>query len=452
MVLIILFGSECAVHAVPRSCRGLCLLRPVGIGERDEPCDQQGRNGACQYDDEEHTVAQMVAEVAAQHARQHDPEVHDAAGKGIVGHLVPARRYLLHHEERQTDEAEAVAEVFHDDTAADQPQALGLVDGKQRVGDKGDVEHQGEREKALLQPPPGDVVAGENRTDDERRSTEGAVAQADFLLAQSQSLLGTRCLEEERDDLHHESLGKAVEDDETDIIYNVSLPEEIEKHLQQLVQRIVQRDRTALRRLRRVRQDGIVIDADGHHDGGDDQHDQHPGLRHAEVADERAGKIDQPARRGNLRNVVECPLPAYPPCLLLVRQHGHISAVGCDVVRRTAHGDHREYRYRDREERGKMERKGHQGEEHACEQLRQYDKELLCLVNLQERTPQRLQCPGQHDERGPESDLRIAHAHSLVHQRADHVEHDEGHTHGEVKRRHPRCRTAPFPVVCGFLC
>src|SRR3712207_9367348 len=86
--------------------------------------------------------------------------------------------YLLHHEEGQTYETEAVAEVFEHDTAAYEHEARGLVKGQEGVGHDGKVEHQGERKEAFLESPVCYVVAGEDTSDDDSGRSERAVEQA----------------------------------------------------------------------------------------------------------------------------------------------------------------------------------------------------------------------------------------------------------------------------------
>lgn len=78
------------------------------------------------------------------------------------------------------------------------------------------------------------VVAGENASYHESRSTECAVAYSNLFLGEAKTLIGTVGLEEKWHDFHDESLGKAVKDDEAYIIYNVTLAEEISKHATQL--------------------------------------------------------------------------------------------------------------------------------------------------------------------------------------------------------------------------
>ena len=149
-----------------------------------------------------------------------------------------ARCYLLHHEERQSDEAEAIAEVLQGDSAPDDNQARGLIVGQERVGHKGQVEYQGQLEQALLQAFVGDVVAGEDAAHHEGGGAEGAVAEAYLLLAHAQSLHRPRCLEEEGHNLHHEALAEPVEDDEGDVVPDMAFLEEFREHSPQLSERL----------------------------------------------------------------------------------------------------------------------------------------------------------------------------------------------------------------------
>lgn len=116
----------------------------VRVCERHKPCDEECRYRAEEHEDEEVLVAELIAYVAAEHTRKHYAEVHDARSECVVCHLVLARRNLLHHEECKTYEAEAVAEVFENDSATDEPEAARLIDSEQGVGNERKVEHAAE--------------------------------------------------------------------------------------------------------------------------------------------------------------------------------------------------------------------------------------------------------------------------------------------------------------------
>ena len=426
----------------------------VGIGERHEPRDEQCRDGAEEHEDEEVAVAECVADKSAEHAGKHDAEVHDARCEGVVCHLVFAGSYLLHHEECEADEAESVAEVLEHDTAADEPQAFGLIDGEEGVGYEREVEHDGQREERLLQSAVCDVVACEYGTDDEGGCSERAVAQSDFLLGESEALAGARGFEEEGHDLHDEAFGEAVEDDEEDIIYNVFFLEELHEDAEQLLEHFLDVLLSVLA-LAGGGQDEVVVYAEGDHDAAYDEHDDHPCGDGAlvlcggcsgcvesfdvagEVLDERSGEVDEASGSCDLGDVVEGALPSYPLCLLFVGEHAHVGAVGCDVVRGTAHGDDGEHGDADGEEGGQVQGEGDESEHDAGDELGGHDEEFLGLVHLEEGAPQGLQGPWQHDERSPEGYLGVADVESFVHECANHVEHDEGHAHGEVERGHP---------------
>ena len=165
-----------------------------------------------------------------------------------------------------------------------------------------------------------------------------------------------------------------------------------------------------------VGQDEVVVGAEEQHGGGEDEHDHHPRLADAEVFDEDAGQIDQPARGNYLGNVVEGSLPTNPSGLFVVGERRHIDTVGGNVVGGTAQGDNGKHGYADGEERGQLQGERHAGEHESCDDLRQHDKVFLGFVDFEERAPQGFECPGQHDDAGPEGNLRIAHAHALVHE------------------------------------
>lgn len=79
-------------------------------------------------------------------------------------------------------------------------------------------------------------------------------------------------------------------------------------------------------------EDEDVVEAQGAHDDGDDEHDHHPGGSHPEVLDEDARQIDEATRGGDLGDIVERSLPADPFGLLLLGENAHVGAVGGDVV------------------------------------------------------------------------------------------------------------------------
>ena len=116
-------------------------------------------------------------------------------------------------------------------------------------------------------------------------------------------------------------------------------------------------------------------------------------------------------------------------------------------MRGPAHGNHGEHRDGCREEARQVQGKRHEGKHNPGEHLREHHEELLGLVKLQERAPERLQRPRKHDERGPESYLRVAHAHAFVHQRTHHVQHHERHSHGKIKGRNPCHRAYLFDII-----
>ncbi len=156
-------------------------------------------------------------------------------------HLVTPRSDLLHHKQREAHESESVAEVLHDDATAHEPQARRLEPCKQGVDPERQVEDTAQREKSPPQTTSGDVVARQKRAQQKRPRAESPVVKADLLVRKTQAPgCGIR-LEEQRNDLHHEALAQSVQDDEGDIIPDVSLREKSADDLTQADKVILQR-------------------------------------------------------------------------------------------------------------------------------------------------------------------------------------------------------------------
>ncbi len=420
--------------AVP--CQDKLFL--VRIGKGQEPNQNQDRDGRKEHRHEEDIVAQPVAEESAHHSRYHHAEVHDSRSERIVRHLVLARRDLLHHEQRQSDEAEAISEVLDGDGATDEERAVRLVNRQQRIDREREVEHAAEREQGFFQSVVRDVIAGEERTEHERRRAEAAVVQSDFLLRQSEPAGFGRRLEEERDDFHHQSFGKAVEDDEDNIQPDVFLLEEGEDDLFQRHPRVVHRRHALFSALDLVaRQHPPVVKGKQQHDGTAASHNGHPRMDYADMLDEIAREIDQPAGRRQFGYIIERALPADVFRLVVLAQHRHINAVGRHVVRRPAEGNHGKKGNRDGKEVGQLQRQCHQSEEDSGAELRQHHEELLRLEHFEERTPEGFDGPRKHDDRRPEGNLRIGDSQALEHKRRHHIQYDKRHTHCEVNGRDP---------------
>ena len=366
-------------------------------------------------------------------------------------HLVPTRGHLLHHEERKPHEPEPVAEILHDDAAAHEPHRLRLEPCQQRIDRERKVENAAQREERAPQSAVGDIVAREQRSQKECPGAERAVVQPDLLVGKPQpSGRGIR-LEEQRHDLHHEALAQAVEDDEGDVIPDMLFREERRDHLLQAAQPFPQRmsvSRTSARR-----QLAAVVNTQQDEQAAKDRQHHRPRLHIgiegrrpgiAETLAEPAREPDQAARGDQFRKVVERPLPADIPRLILGRELRHVNAVGRDVVRGAAEGHHREDPYRDGEEMGHMQRQRSKAEQHAAQELRRNDEEFFGAENFQEGAPQEFDRPRPHDQRRPERDPGVGNPHILEHDGRDHVQHDERKPHRKIDRRHPGQRRSFF--------
>jgi len=158
-----------------------------------------------------------------------------------VRHLVTPRSDLLHHKQREAHEAEAVAEVLHDDATAHEPHARRLEPCKQGVDPERQVEDTAQREKSAPQTSSGDVVARQKRAQQKRPRAESPVVKADLLVRKAQTARGRVGFEKQRNDLHHEALAQPVQDDEGDIVPDMPFGEERRDNLFQARKAIPQR-------------------------------------------------------------------------------------------------------------------------------------------------------------------------------------------------------------------
>lgn len=142
-------------------------------------------------------------------------------------HLMLARRYLLHHEQHQAHETESIAKILEYDGRSDNETIIRLDAGQERVYQERYVETTTKRKQYLSQSLGRDIISAEQRAQHERRRPKRTVIQTDLLLRKPQSLIGNRSFQEQRYDLYHETLGKTIQYDETDIPHDILLRKEL---------------------------------------------------------------------------------------------------------------------------------------------------------------------------------------------------------------------------------
>lgn len=138
-----------------------------------------------------------------------------------------ARRYLLHHEQHQAHETESIAKILEYDGRSDNETIIRLDAGQERVYQERYVETTTKRKQYLSQSLGRDIISAEQRAQHERRRPKRTVIQTDLLLRKPQSLIGNRSFQEQRYDLYHETLGKTIQYDETDIPHDILLRKEL---------------------------------------------------------------------------------------------------------------------------------------------------------------------------------------------------------------------------------
>ena len=113
-------------------------------------------------------------------------------------HLVRSGSHLLHHEQRQPHETKAVTEILQHDSTAHEPHALGLQPGQEGIHQERNVKDAAKREQGPLQASFRDIIAGQQRTQQEGRRTASAIVQADLLVAKAQTARSDIRLQEQR--------------------------------------------------------------------------------------------------------------------------------------------------------------------------------------------------------------------------------------------------------------
>ena len=234
------------------------------------------------------------------------------------------------------------------------------------------------------------------------------------------------------------------------------LQEEIFDYRHQLFPRLPCRLGAGCSRTAR-RQHAYVIEAKQQHHRRQYQHHRHPcmpgsfvtgylcGTLHStEAYQQSTCQPDQSTGRYNLRYIVEGSLPTDILSLVLLAQFRHIDTIRSHIVCGSAESNHRQQRNAHRKKEWQLQRQSHQSKTCSGNHLRQYHEKLLRLKHFKERTPKELQRPGHHDERRPQSNLRVTDTQPLEHQHRNHVQHHERQSHGKIYGGDPRYRIMIF--------
>jgi len=81
-----------------------------------------------------------------------------------------------------------------------------------------------------------DIIARQYRPQHKGGCAKRTIIQSDFFFAKSQSTNFAPCFKEKRHHLHHKSLGKTIENDEEDVVNDVTFGEEVAQHAHQFVE------------------------------------------------------------------------------------------------------------------------------------------------------------------------------------------------------------------------
>ena len=119
--------------------------------------------------------------------------------------------HLLHHEERQSDESEAVAKLLHHDPNRRPHQTGGAEECEEKKDDEGEIEDQGECEEYLPKSIVTNVVASQDTSSDEGYRSERPIDETKVLICHPKSAEVDTCFQEQRRDLDSQALSEAVE-------------------------------------------------------------------------------------------------------------------------------------------------------------------------------------------------------------------------------------------------
>ncbi len=201
------------------------------------------------------------------------------------------------------------------------------------------------------------------------------------------------------------------------------------------------------RELGRGRQRVPVVQAQRHHQAAKQQEHDGPGGSDAKAFFEFARQDQEATEREELGGVEESALPARIRRLLARRQAADIDAVGDDVVRARGQRHDCQQRQAHRKPHRQLQGQRDQRQAGAAEDLAGDDGHAPARGQFQERTPQRLEGPGQAEQARPAGDLVVRHAHALEHLAGDQRHRIERQALRQVQRGHPRQRMAPWRMV-----
>ncbi len=162
----------------------------------------------------------------------------------------------------------------------------------------------------------------------------------------------------------------------------------------------------------------------------------------AGVPGQPAGKINQPALRGNFSDVEKYAAKADEERLLALRRRQHVKAIGGYVVggRTECQQSKKDDCPLDKMRRGNHQ--GHTGQAKAEQQLHRPNPHPPGFENIHGRTPQGFDDPGQIEPAGVKRDGRVRHAEVVVEHDRHRCHQRIRHSLGKIHRGNPKPRAA----------
>src|SRR4051794_5837727 len=147
--------------------------------QRHESDDKEAGQSSKHDPDEEMLVADNILKPAAEHARQHHAQCHEASANGVMGGFMLSSSNI-NHVEHVTGKAEAVTELFKGNADIYQDEIVRLGVREVHEHDVGQMHNANHRPKPKSQAAPGSGHATQETATSQGDDANGAVGKTDL--------------------------------------------------------------------------------------------------------------------------------------------------------------------------------------------------------------------------------------------------------------------------------
>ena len=283
-------------------------------------------------------VANALLQGTGKETRNHHREGHEGRAKRIVGRLVLALA-VINKVEHIGREAEAVAELFEEDTDVDDEQTGGQGVGEIDVDQIGQGDGDNHGPQPALQAITGGTDATEDATQREADDTYRALDETKLTVGEAKTTILYAVDEEKGRHFGQQAFGHAIEEHEADADDDLGLLEEGDKRVPELVENVASGLLYALAVLIGTGQGPTVVEPQANEETCNEVEDEAP--REGDAAGEYlqgAGKAYEQSGGEDRGDAVERGAYAYEIGLLMLVETKHIKTIGSNVVGGTGEG------------------------------------------------------------------------------------------------------------------